>query len=155
VAAFSRPSLLLQLWNAAHMAERLIASRLEAAGVSDEQFALLARLSVHGPITPTALALEMGVPLTTLSDALGKLDARGEIRRVPNPDDLRSHLVELSARGWKRVKAGDAAVKSAVMAIRKRLELPPDEVECALDDLHDALRAAYAAQLEEELVRKP
>ena len=137
------------------MAERLIASRLEAAGVSDEQFALLARLSVHEPITPTALAIEMGVPLTTLSDALGKLDARGEIRRVPNPDDLRSHLVELSPRGWKRVEAGNVAVKSAVVAIRKRLELPPLEVEGALDDLHDALRATYVSELNEELVRKP
>jgi DNA-binding MarR family transcriptional regulator len=155
VTAFSRPGVLLQLWNAAHMAERLIASRLEAAGVSDEQFALLGRLSVQGPITPTALAVEMGVPLTTLSDALGKLDARGELRRVPNPADLRSHLVELSPRGWKRVKAGDAAVKSALTVVRRWLELPPEEVEDALDDLHAALREAYKAELETELVRKP
>jgi hypothetical protein len=137
------------------MAERLIASRLAAAGVSDEQFALLGRLSVEGPITPTGLAIEMGVPLTTLSDALGKLDARGEIRRVPNPDDLRSHLVELSPRGWKRLDAGDVAVMSALVEIRKRLDLPPADVENALDDLHDALRAAYVSDLEEEVVRKP
>src|SRR4051812_40575756 len=100
------------------MAERLIAARLAAAGVSDEQFALLSKLAVEGPVTTTALATEMGVPFTTLADALGRLDARGEISKVPNPRDQRSHLVELSPRGWKRIDAAQPALKGAIHGVR-------------------------------------
>ena len=49
-------------------------AHLEEAGVSGEQFALLSLIATVEPITPTALAAEMGVPLTTLADALRRLD---------------------------------------------------------------------------------
>jgi DNA-binding MarR family transcriptional regulator len=127
------------------MAERLIAARMAAAGVSDEQFALLSRLAVEGPVTTTRLADEMGVPFTTLADALARLDARGEITRVPNPRDQRSHLVELSELGWERIDAAQPALKSALTTVRKRLVAPAD-VDAALEDLRSALQDARAAE---------
>ena len=57
------------------MAERVVARHLQEAGVSGEQLALLSLIATVEPITPTALAAEMGVPLTTLADALRRLDA--------------------------------------------------------------------------------
>jgi DNA-binding MarR family transcriptional regulator len=147
-----RPTVLLQLWTAAHMAERVVAARMEAAGVSDEQFALLNRLAIDGPVTPTALAAEMGVPLTTLADALRRLAARGEIERTPNPDDQRSYLVGVSPVGLARLQAADAAVEASLGAIAARLDRPLPEVEGAVDSLHDALKATVA---EDQVVRKP
>jgi DNA-binding MarR family transcriptional regulator len=64
------------------MAERLVDEHLQRLGASDEQFALLSLISIYGPVTPTALAAQMGVPLTTLADAVRRLDARGEIERL-------------------------------------------------------------------------
>ena len=57
------------------MAERVVARHLQEAGVSGEQLALLSLIATVEPITPTALAAEMGVPLTTLADALRRLDS--------------------------------------------------------------------------------
>ena len=81
------------------MAERVVARHLQEAGVSGEQLALLSLIATVEPITPTALAAEMGVPLTTLADALRRLDSRGELERTPNPADQRSHLISLSREG--------------------------------------------------------
>jgi DNA-binding MarR family transcriptional regulator len=137
-----RDTVLLQLWTAAHMAERLVAEHLERLGVSDEQFALLSRIALDGPVTPTALAAQMGVPLTTLADAVRRLDARGEIERLPNPEDGRSHLLTLSAAGRARVQAARPAVVGSVEDVRKHLELPLEDVDAAMEDLHRSLQQA-------------
>ena len=139
-----RNTVLLQLWTAAHMAERLVDEHLQRLGVSDEQFALLSLIGLYGPVTPTALATRMGVPLTTLADAVRRLDARGEIERLPNPEDGRSHLLTLSAAGQARRKAAHPGVVGSVEDVRKHLELSLEEVEAAMDDVHRALQEAVA-----------
>ena len=139
-----RNTVLLQLWTAAHMAERLVDEHLQRLGVSDEQFALLSLIGLYGPVTPTALATRMGVPLTTLADAVRRLDARGEIERLPNPEDGRSHLLTLSAVGHARRKAAHPGVVGSVEDVRKHLELSLEEVEAAMDDVHRALQEAVA-----------
>jgi DNA-binding MarR family transcriptional regulator len=126
------------------MAERLVHEHLERAGVSDEQFALLSLISLYGPVTPTVLAAQMGVPLTTLIDAVRRLDARGEIERRPNPDDGRSHLLTLSAAGNERVRAAAPAVVSSVEDLRKHLGLSLEEVEAAMDEMHRSLQQAVS-----------
>jgi len=118
--------------------------------VSDEQFALLSLIGLYGPVTPTALATRMGVPLTTLADAVRRLDARGEIERLPNPEDGRSHLLTLSAAGQARRKAAHPGVVGSVEDVRKHLEVPLEEVEAAMDDVHRALQEAVA-----DLERQP
>jgi DNA-binding MarR family transcriptional regulator len=144
VAGTSRPTVLLQLWTAAHMAERLVAEHLQRAGLSDEQFALLSRVALDGPVTPTALAADMGVPPTTLADAVRRLEERGEIERLPNPADGRSHLLALSAAGRERVEAAAPVVWEALEQLRAQLGVPPEEVEAAMDELHRSLRAVTA-----------
>jgi DNA-binding MarR family transcriptional regulator len=126
------------------MAERLVDEHLQRLGVSDEQFALLSLIGLYGPVTPTALATRMGVPLTTLADAVRRLDARGEIERLPNPEDGRSHLLTLSAAGQARRKAAHPGVVGSVEGVRKHLERPFAEVEAAMDDMHRALQEAVA-----------
>jgi DNA-binding MarR family transcriptional regulator len=110
---------------------------LEEAGVDDEEFALLLLLAAYGPLTTKAVAAELGVPFTTASDALSRLDARGELERLPNPDDLRSHLLQLSPRGWARVDAAEPALRGAAARVRRELQAP---AEPALEELLQALR---------------
>ena len=144
MAGTSRPTVLLQLWTAAHMAERLVAGHLQRAGLDDEQFALLSRIALDGAVTPTALAAELGAPATTLADAVRRLGERGEIERLPNPTDGRSHLLSLSAAGRERVEAAAPVVWEALEELRAQLGVPPEEVESAMDELHRSLRAATA-----------
>jgi DNA-binding MarR family transcriptional regulator len=126
------------------MAERVVARHLQEAGVSGEQLALLSLIATIEPITPTALAAELGVPLTTLADALRRLDARGELERSPNPADRRSHLITLSGEGRARLEAVEPQLRKAADELSAELRLPPEEVSEALDDLHGALRTASA-----------
>jgi DNA-binding MarR family transcriptional regulator len=126
------------------MAERVVARHLQEAGVSGEQLALLSLIATVEPITPTALAAELGVPLTTLADALRRLDARGELERSPNPADQRSHLITLSGEGRARLEAVEPQLRKAADELSAELRLPPDQVSEALDDLHGALRTASA-----------
>jgi DNA-binding MarR family transcriptional regulator len=83
----------------------------------------------------------MGVPLTTLADALRRLDRRNELERLPNPADQRSYLLTLSAEGRARLEAAEPALRKAAAELRTELHLPAREVETALADLHRALRA--------------
>ena len=131
------------------MAERVVARPPPEAGASGEQLALLSLIATVEPITPTALAAEMGVPLTTLADALRRLDAREELRRSPNPADQRSHLLELSENGRARLRAVEPPLRKAAAELSAELRLSPAEVERALEELHGALRRTA------EVVREP
>jgi DNA-binding MarR family transcriptional regulator len=84
------------------------------------------------------------VPLTTLADAVRRLDARGEIERLPNPEDGRSHLLTLSAAGDARRKAAHPGIVGSVEDVRKHLARPLEEVEAAMADVHRALQKAVA-----------
>jgi DNA-binding MarR family transcriptional regulator len=128
------------------MAERVVARHLERAGVSGEQLALLSLIATVEPITPTALATEMGVPLTTLADALRRLDRRDELERIPNPADQRSHLLTLSGEGRARLAAAEPALRKAVGELQTELRLSARDVEAALDDLHQALRTTASRE---------
>jgi DNA-binding MarR family transcriptional regulator len=136
------------------MAERVVARHLQEAGVSGEQLALLSLIATVEPITPTALAAELGVPLTTLADALRRLDARGELEREPNPTDQRSHLISLSGEGRARLEAVEPLLRKAAAELSAELRLPSEDVSRALDDLHGALRTASARSAREAL-REP
>jgi DNA-binding MarR family transcriptional regulator len=133
------------------MAERVVARHLQEAGVSGEQLALLSLIATVEPITPTALAAELGVPLTTLADALRRLDARGELEREPNPTDQRSHLISLSGEGRARLEAVEPLLRKAAAELSAELRLPSEDVSRALDDLHGALRTASARSAREAL----
>jgi DNA-binding MarR family transcriptional regulator len=136
------------------MAERVVARHLQEAGVSGEQLALLSLIATVEPITPTALAGELGVPLTTLADALRRLDTRGELEREPNPADQRSHLISLSGEGRARLEEIEPPLRKAAAELSTELRLPADEVARVLDDLHGALRTASARPAREAL-REP
>jgi DNA-binding MarR family transcriptional regulator len=84
---------------------RLVDRELAADGVESDSYASLSLIGARGAVRLTELAEELGLPLTTMSDVARRLESRGYVRRRPNPDDRRSFLFELSARGdreWRR-----------------------------------------------------
>jgi DNA-binding MarR family transcriptional regulator len=51
------------------------------------------------PLTPSDIGERMLVSSATMTSTLDQLEYRGLVRRMPNPDDRRSMLVEITAEG--------------------------------------------------------
>ena len=98
----------------ARLARRLNASAT-SEGLTPTQASVLALITGWGPLTHSALAEMEGLNPTMLSRVVGKLGDAGLIRRIPNPEDLRSASVEVTREGRavnERIKAQRAAVVS-------------------------------------------
>jgi DNA-binding MarR family transcriptional regulator len=137
-----RPNVLFQTYIAGQRLTALLDRHLETAGASSNDFGLLSALGIWGPITPTELAARIGMAPTTLSSALARASGRGFVRRLPNPDDGRSYLVELSEEGDRAWRAGWPALRSALARLEQELAGSLDDVQDAIDRLDAAARAA-------------
>jgi DNA-binding MarR family transcriptional regulator len=111
-------------------------------GEIPDGFGIYSAVGVVGPVTPTDLARIVGMPPTTLSGHIERLRRQGVVRRVENPDDGRSYLLELTEEGRQAWLAGSEGLRRAVGALDARLDRPVDEVLDSLEALDAALRAA-------------
>src|ERR671929_2007711 len=132
-----RPNVLFQTYIAGQRLAALLDRHLEAARAPSSDFGLLSALGIWGPITPTELASRIGMPPTTLSSALARASARGFVRRLPHPNDGRSHLVELTEEGDRAWRAGWPALREAVEALERELGGSLGEVQDAVERLQD------------------
>ena len=107
---------------------------LAADGVDSTHYGTLSLIGAYGPLRLTEIASSHGMPLTTASDVVRRLEARGHVRRRPNPDDGRSFLFELSARGDREWRRGWGAIQR----ILEGLDVDHDEMRDALTQLNDA-----------------
>ena len=116
---------------------QLVDRELAAEGVDAGDYALLSLIGVRGPVRLTEVAASSGMPLTTASDAIRRLEAGGRVERLPNPDDGRSSLFQLSAtrrhrwrRGWpalrrdRRQRSTQALDDPAAVRRRSRRSAP-------------------------------
>jgi DNA-binding MarR family transcriptional regulator len=119
---------------------RLVDLELAANGVESNGYATLSLIGVRGRMRLTELAGELGMPLTTASDVIRRLEARGHVRRRPNPEDGRSFLFELTARGDREWRRGFGALQR----INEGLVAQIDEsrTRAVLEELNRAFGAA-------------
>jgi DNA-binding MarR family transcriptional regulator len=122
---------------------QLVQRELAADAVDDDRYAMLSLIGVRAPVRLTELAFDLGLPLTTASDAVRRLEARGDVRRRPNPDDGRSYLFELTPAGTRTWKRGFGALQRINEALARELEDEPS-VARALRELD----AAFARTLD-------
>jgi DNA-binding MarR family transcriptional regulator len=98
--------------------DRCIESSLE---VRHPVFTALAVLDGAGePLTPSQIADRVLVPSATMTATLDALERRGWARRLPNPDDRRSVLVEITTEGravTDRGLPGIRAIERSVMSV--------------------------------------
>jgi DNA-binding MarR family transcriptional regulator len=116
-------SLLLLLVAANQRMTRLVERELSADGVDHAHYGTLSMLGAFGPLRLTEVARELGVPLTTASDVVRRLEGQGLVLRRQNPEDGRSFLFELSARGDREWRRGWGALQR----INERLLAEIDE----------------------------
>lgn len=135
-----RLSLLLLLVAANQRMTRLVERELSADGVDHAHYGTLSMLGAFGPLRLTEVARELGVPLTTASDVVRRLEGQGLVLRRQNPEDGRSFLFELSARGDREWRRGWGALQR----INERLlaEIDEEDTRRVLTQLGEAFAGA-------------
>lgn len=112
---------------------RRLDETFSAFGMSGWEFDVLATLRRSGApysLTPTALFSSLMVTSGTMTHRMQRLEAAGWVRRVPNREDARSMLVQLSEAGLELI---DRAVAAHVENERAILA-PLDAAELAALD---------------------
>ena len=112
----------------------LLARRQEAAfarfGLSRGEVGMLSALRTAGPphrLSPTRLSHGLMLSSAGVTSRLDRLERRGFVRRLPDPDDRRGVIVELTDSG---VEIVDVAVEANSASERKLMEpFDPQELE--------------------------
>lgn len=103
--------------------DRCIGAALE---VKQPVFTALAVLDGAGePLTPSTIAERVLVASATMTATLDTLEQRGWVRRIPNPDDRRSVLVEITPEGATvadRTLPGIRTVEAAMLSLLTEAE---------------------------------
>jgi len=141
----SPKNLLVDVWLASTLAERLVDDLLAGEPLSSDEFALYGLIADLGPVTTSELARWTGMPVTTLSTLVRRCVARGELTRVPNPDDRRSAHLALSEEGLALYRRCVPPLLDALRDLSARLPAPESTVRLALQDLDTGLRATLGA----------
>lgn len=141
MASESRRPVLLELAVANSLASQVFVRELLRAGYPFTQVGMLTLIGIHGPITPSGLEAETGIPKTTLRGRVQSLHRAGYVRRVPNTEDRRSHFLEVTPRGQAFLKEMEPIVQAAERAIESELGVPLEEYREPLERLRKANRA--------------
>lgn len=118
----------------------LVERELASDGVEANGYAVLSLIGARAGMRLTELSEQLGLPLTTASDTVRRLESRGHVRRRPNPDDGRSFLFELTARGDREWRRGWGALMRIQESLAARLDT--DATSAALLELGDAFEHA-------------
>jgi DNA-binding MarR family transcriptional regulator len=123
-----------------HQLNDAVGARVELKGPDLEILDLVAR---HGPMSPSEVAASTGVHPATLTGIVDRLERRGWLTRVPDPDDRRR--VRLEARRER----GPELVRLYGPMNRSLSEicaaLTPEQLQVVRDFLRDAAVAGSDA----------
>lgn len=115
---------------------------LEGTGLTGTEFAVTSAIAVWPGITPTELARRLGMPPTTLSALLNRLEEKREIKRIRDPADGRRSILALTAKGTRTRQRNLERFPAWLDRVREELDDDPERVLEAMRILEAALRAA-------------
>jgi DNA-binding MarR family transcriptional regulator len=147
VPATGPETILLDLFRTNQVRERLIASALDGLELPPEDYPFYVLIGAEGPWTPTALTARVEMPLSTVLFRVGRLEKRGHVERIPNPDDRRSYLVRLTDEGARLLALARPRFRAYAEAVESRLG---DERVAELRNELGVLREAIEAELSSE-----
>ena len=137
-------TILLDLFRTNQVRERLLAAALEGLELAPADYPFYVLVGAEGPWTPTALAARVEMPLSTVLFRVGRLEKRGHAERIPNPDDRRSYLVQLTDDGQLLLRRARPRFRAFAQAVEARLG--DERIGGLRGDLAE-LREAIEAQL--------
>ena len=131
---------ILELHSADRLVRELVYEELFRRELQPNLLTIVALIELHEPVTPTELTRESGVRPTTLRDMVNEMIERGHVRRVENPDDRRSHFLEVTPAGREFVKGGFAAMRAVERVLAEEMGEPLEQVRESIVSLRRAAR---------------
>lgn len=135
-------SLFFDLFVLGERVRLLLGSAMAGAELRPEEYAIYSVVFEDEQVSPTAMAAQLSMPLTTIVDAIRTMERRGHARRIPNARDGRSYLVVLTGDGLRAHREAHDRFMVAYGAFVG--ELPRGEA-AAQRDIADLLAAADRA----------
>jgi DNA-binding MarR family transcriptional regulator len=111
-----------------------------------ESYGLMSLIGAAKSITTTEVAARLGIPVTTASDRIRRLEDKGFAERRPNPADGRSHLVSLTDEGRAAFESTFADWRQATEQLEEELTIPSGQIAESIRELDRAMRAILARQ---------
>jgi DNA-binding MarR family transcriptional regulator len=138
-----------------HQANRQASLHIDAIlsdlRVSASEGQLLAFVGARDGAPVTAVVRLLGVPKSTITSLLQRLERGGLIRRAPNPDDARSQLLFVTKKGAHLGMAARERVKELEDRLRARVSAGDLR---ALERIVDAVTAETGINLPAENIRR-
>lgn len=109
--------------------DRRMKETLAEFNLSHGEWGILARLSLSGPpyrSSPGQLSEKESLSSGAMTNRLDQLEKAGLVRRLPDPDDRRALVVELTDKGrklWMKAVDTQAAREAALTAVLDKREL--------------------------------
>ena len=140
-------TILLDVFRTNQLRERLIEASLDGLEeLPPEDYPFYVLIGAEGPWTPTLLAERMKMPLSTVLFRVGRLDGRGHIMRIPNPDDRRSYLISLNPAGLQLLQKARPRFRAFAESVEERLGRERiDTLRGHLDELRAAIEEELSA----------
>ena len=115
-------SLLFDVFVLGQRTKALAAEAMRDAGMSGEAYATYSVVFERGPITLTDLASALGMPVTTVADAVRAMTDARHVRRAPHPADARAMLLSLTPSGLRAHRRASISLERAHRALALELE---------------------------------
>lgn len=132
-------NVLFDLWLASRATTALIDKSIRSSGLDADEFGVYSVLASGSVVTPTELSLWMSAPATTVSSYVKRLEARGHLRRVSNPDDRRSYRLELTPKGRQAHQTAGAMFARILDHVNHKIDDDLDVSRRSLQGLHRAV----------------
>ena len=115
------PTILFEVFWTQQQRKRLVEVALEGTELPPDDYPFYVMIGADGPLTPTALAELLTMPLSTVTFRVRRLERRGHAERIVNPADGRSYLIRLTQDGRTLLNKARPRFRSYAEAVEARL----------------------------------
>jgi DNA-binding MarR family transcriptional regulator len=137
-----KPGLLLQPYVVAQLGGALVERAIEGTDLTASEFAVTSLVGLQGDATPSELSRDLGLAATTLSAMIERLVRKGHLRRVRHPEDGRSYLLALTAKGRAANARAGRRMRELEAELGAQLGRDEEEILEAMRALESAMRRA-------------
>ncbi|HPG25184.1 MAG TPA: MarR family transcriptional regulator [Myxococcota bacterium] len=90
-----------------------------STGLSGRELDLVALLISSGPTSVKSLVADLGLPRSTMTAIVDRLEERGLVKRMPNPEDRRSIVLEATPSAAEALTRYRQGMRGFVEHMRK------------------------------------
>ena len=136
-------SVLFDVFALGQLVRTLVTTAMAGCGLRPDEYAAYSVVFELRSVTMSELSRRLGIPVTTTTDYVRAILARGHVERLPHPTDGRARLLSLTHAGLQVHRAASQAFDAAAEALSR--ELPPGSEDAARAVLQDLAAAAGRA----------